>query len=1207
MSPFLHRFLRSLLVLALILAGSSCAVTRIDVDVYKGPLANVETVQAEQFAVMAIAAKPLLIRLRDTLEWPPREPKPPDYQADYPKPPDYQADYMPAYEFANKQAGRVNAALSLYHDTTLRGLWSYSYEVQPALRNYGVAYSKLKLARSSLWERVAAGMRSDVPATFKQKYQLYLEPKDDLSTATPIAVAYEDNYFSAITNAEYVEGGFGNDLSANAVYERLANPKVVEIHAKILFKDPASPLATEFKAAVLDKARSYAAARKELRIVWLASLNTLLAMEGLGLTEEQRTTTKKSLAWLIAQITQPQHIAALFCYQKAMNQSLSRLETVLSNYPASTGLWDRDVFARANDLLETALIHNPNTATELLKADVTFAEGPLYSATCPIESVGGKKQYDTPLRKKYGFVRGPSLQIDYEKLDSLVGRVAPGAAEGLERGRLPEGLQTTVDRYLQLSASRDKDDPAVLAARELLLSSVVQFATKILALANNNSLFPPESAGTDPSTKAALQPYVAVLQAVGNSLIVQADELRHQSEHRERMKQRAPTEAQALGAGLTGSAASFADNLLKDLRAPAQALAKAKQAQAAAEVDAGKATTALGGAQATLDRLKADADAKGNAAIQQQNSFATVRDAWETLKLNADDEARVRKAAEGGPEGPADGAAVMQSIVDWVANQSTSPGLDEAGRARLKATEVYLKGLKSEPAIATITAADKTSVFQKILTIIEGDYDNRKKQVDASLAEKQKADQALETQTQTVAKLKAASEQAQKSVDARRETVRVATANNSEVDDARIAIEARLPSVLAKAYDAGLGASPQVALAQLTSTISDDLRTATDDTEKKQLTAAAGYLKTRAPPLASINVSPAAPKQHETAADVLDRLIAALRYVYILAVKEYGVDSAGATKINQAIKAAYDQRSGMAYIRPSNAYLRSSYTASALLANPGLGWQNMLKEQTMRASPFFSETMVNAGTKKQLEVIGDIDKQFWQNINSVRVSGAGLTNYVMTKDDIGNWYVKSYSSDPSKIIQAAKSLALYNLGGAANPSLLKGAGSAAQPSGSSGAATTTGLERVFREYQGRYTATTKADYEKALRLDTAFDTGIQSAWDNDPALKSNNAPVADFKKDLAASTAQLRTELDALKGAKEADQGAQIVNALEALRRSYLLLASKIRDRNIPSGQIAIRDASAVTRSILLNFTKSREESVKSFETAIMFVGEAAK
>ena len=52
-------FLALLSVFAMTL--NSCGVLTVDVDVYKGPLANREDVQMEQLAVMAIAAKPLLV------------------------------------------------------------------------------------------------------------------------------------------------------------------------------------------------------------------------------------------------------------------------------------------------------------------------------------------------------------------------------------------------------------------------------------------------------------------------------------------------------------------------------------------------------------------------------------------------------------------------------------------------------------------------------------------------------------------------------------------------------------------------------------------------------------------------------------------------------------------------------------------------------------------------------------------------------------------------------------------------------------------------------------------------------------------------------------------------------------------------------------------------------------------------------------------
>ena len=48
---------------ATLLTLVGCAVLTVDVDVYKGSLANHEDIQMEQMAAMAIGAKPLLAEL----------------------------------------------------------------------------------------------------------------------------------------------------------------------------------------------------------------------------------------------------------------------------------------------------------------------------------------------------------------------------------------------------------------------------------------------------------------------------------------------------------------------------------------------------------------------------------------------------------------------------------------------------------------------------------------------------------------------------------------------------------------------------------------------------------------------------------------------------------------------------------------------------------------------------------------------------------------------------------------------------------------------------------------------------------------------------------------------------------------------------------------------------------------------------------------
>jgi hypothetical protein len=137
--------------------------------------------------------------------------------------------------------------------------------------------------------------------------------------------------------------------------------------------------------------------------------------------------------------------------------------------------------------------------------------------------------------------------------------------------------------------------------------------------------------------------------------------------------------------------------------------------------------------------------------------------------------------------------------------------------------------------------------------------------------------------------------------------------------------------------------------------------------------------------------------------------------------------------IRNAIKVAYEHRSGMIFIRPPAAYLRQVFSATGLQDDPNLGWQNTLRKHASRS--IFGDVKGKLAPDR-IETLSEIDKQFWQNINSIRVAGAGNTDYVLVKDDIGNWYVKSFAADPKEIFQAAQSTALFALGGSINTNLL---------------------------------------------------------------------------------------------------------------------------------------------------------------------------
>lgn len=158
-------------------------------------------------------------------------------------------------------------------------------------------------------------------------------------------------------------------------------------------------------------------------------------------------------------------------------------------------------------------------------------------------------------------------------------------------------------------------------------------------------------------------------------------------------------------------------------------------------------------------------------------------------------------------------------------------------------------------------------------------------------------------------------------------------------------------------------------------------------------------------------------KRQATGRDVLDQLIARLRYQYLKEVEEEGAESKTALEFAQALKVAYGQRADRAFVRSPMHYLRSSYAVSELSDNNENPWPNML-------SPFWPP--------KQDKTVGrifqELDSQSWQTINSVVVKGGGNTNYAVAKDSMGNWYVKRYEADPKTVIESAKRLALFAAG-----------------------------------------------------------------------------------------------------------------------------------------------------------------------------------
>ena len=162
-------------------------------------------------------------------------------------------------------------------------------------------------------------------------------------------------------------------------------------------------------------------------------------------------------------------------------------------------------------------------------------------------------------------------------------------------------------------------------------------------------------------------------------------------------------------------------------------------------------------------------------------------------------------------------------------------------------------------------------------------------------------------------------------------------------------------------------------------------------------------------------------------ADVIDLLISELRAKRIDALAKG--ETLTAKRYQQAIDAALAQRASMLYLRPAGDYLRSVHLASGLQDAPDRQFRNMLDDWWK----YFRSSRHSEAAERKAE----LDKLSWQNINRVTLGGGGATDYVVAKDDVGNWYVKAYGSNPDSIIKAATGLLLFNTAARINTNLLQ--------------------------------------------------------------------------------------------------------------------------------------------------------------------------
>ena len=166
------------------------------------------------------------------------------------------------------------------------------------------------------------------------------------------------------------------------------------------------------------------------------------------------------------------------------------------------------------------------------------------------------------------------------------------------------------------------------------------------------------------------------------------------------------------------------------------------------------------------------------------------------------------------------------------------------------------------------------------------------------------------------------------------------------------------------------------------------------------------------------------------------------RLVRIMGTAFVNLGSEYSNQIASRADALLKQTEVLARFLPQSVYLRDSQPTEFL----NLYVWNRATAPAL-AQDFFLHPIDSFSSEDAANRVRSIERLFsdtyWSNINTVYASGQGDVSMALVKDDIGNWNLKSFSTDPTELLKA------YKQGGLA---LVKIAASlAAQPSGVSGA------------------------------------------------------------------------------------------------------------------------------------------------------------
>ncbi len=1271
----------NLAVLLAALCLTACSALQIDVDVYKGPLSNEEEMQARQFAALAVSARPMLAALRNDIE--------DTYRRDTRWRTRDIADKDALDRFLGSKETRlqstlarfVNGALYLYDDideSPEAKVRTAHAHVQAAVFLGGSQDVDYSLAQRIPVQSLPANLQP-----FARAYQGFLCPTDlqnfcrnpsliprrvkqlaeacqNLAQAVPPGKDAPSCPVPELANPGDKTGGTHR---TNRSFEKLSDPQVVAGHALLLFKQR-NP---EFEERVVAIARAFADARQAMRGVLRGALEALPAA-GSDLA------ATRTAAKVVAGAMQPEYLACFLLSDRQhgrgkfepLREEMTRW--FKERYPPVNTVSGFG-YGEASRAIEAWAVRLPIETSGLLSwIDQLVEQVPDHQfGSCASVQKDASRNLQPASVRRWGLARGPADPGDLDgavsSLDDDVDALPKqGNALGFERGRLPDGIDTLTKRFLESLARHNHrmDHPEIRRALADLEEALVFFAERVLFVVNNTTYRALQDDFPAQGKEVTVQPvgdalYVysekttgiermatrmAVLQTLGNTLILHANDLRRRRVHQQAQRDAGPAELRAAKAALApGADVAFDAHLrharlqldLSKVQAGTSSAAAAQSAQAQAARQASADTELLRKSQELADTSTRLADYAAQLGVleaavrtlvplaERVGRFPPPADGVLADQERGDSQAAIEAPTPVTTEATQMPADLLPGLTTWVnARAKTATGVRAK---RLEAT----RGLLASPgALLDLTLAKPAptaGAFRSLRDSLQTAALTYQREVVVLGTRKQ----ALSTFVADIQKdLAAATSNAQAAAAAK-------VTSDAQADLAKAtlaAIEGQREAVINEAVKAQVRDAAGVQrflLAALDKAVKAPAAAA----DLPGLNAAIALAKQLTPPpastaLASVGVGerPVEPRE------VIDQVIAELRQLRVQALA--AGDEGRARNLLSAINAAYETRSNATFLRPASEYLKSVYSSTTVQESYA-GTDDNLLDNYLR----FVQRNVEADefTRRTRQAKEQVEKLYWQNINRVTLAGGGKTNYVLAKDDVGNWYVKAYTADPETVIKSAQSLALFGAGKRIDTNLLRkldlqrraddstrsaaDRAAAQTEADATGADVNIGLNRV-RERFGVGYATTLNTLAGQLQgsiagLPAALKTAAAGSADLKDMSAKQFASAIDSSHDaaLASALTQLKGALDTppLDVRRIGLLEDAVITGLTSLRRFYLAAGAALT----ADKTLGVADGGAKAVALVKTESKQRIDShgkrlraaLDTFESGLHVVGDA--